>query len=246
MTHYRPLTVRLLAVGHARRSRRVQSPPMSNRSRREAESRAEARRRARYAAQGFEGDSDASDDAPESTPKRTAAQGSFLQRLFPPAPPLKGKTDPLADFQYAGPLRGVVATLYLLGRKPMVWIAMGVVFGVSYLATLVYAQQPIGVVASIVSFVALIAAGWIGWQRPWAYGLAAAVLGYLLFVVFLLLSLARIPAQGDKFVAATFVQYHLITGTLQAVIGVVAGFYGGYLRRRMAEPRPGSAPRRRR
>jgi hypothetical protein len=64
--------------------------------------------------------------------------------------------------------------------------------------------------------------------------------------VFLLLSLARIPAQGDKFVAATFVQYHLITGTLQAVIGVVAGFYGGYLRRRMAEPRPGSAPRRRR
>lgn len=219
---------------------------MSNRSRRDADSRAEARRRARLAAQGYESDDEAGEQPADAAPRRAAPEGGFLQRLFPPAPPLKGKTDPLASFTYDGPLRGVVATLYLLARNPMVWIAMGVIFGVSYLATLVYQSQLIGVVASIVSFVALIAAGWIGWQRPWAYGLAAAILGYVLFVVFLLLSLARIPAQGDKFDAAAFAQYHLITGSLQAVIGVVAGFYGGYLRRRMAEPRPGAPQRRRR
>ena len=219
---------------------------MSNRSRREADSRAEARRRARLAAQGYESDDEAGDEQADPAPRRAAAEGGFLQRLFPPAPPLKGKTDPLARFTYDGPLRGVVATLYLLARNPMVWIAMGVIFGVSYLATRVYQNELIGIVASIVSFVALIAAGWIGWQRPWAYGLAAAIVGYILFVVFLLLSLARIPAQGDKFDAAAFAQYHLITGSLQAVIGVVAGFYGGYLRRRMAEPRPGTPQRRRR
>ncbi len=218
---------------------------MSNRSRREAESRAEARRRARSATQGLEADDDdpANDAASTTTP---TPQGSFLQRLFPPAPPLRGKTDPLANFMYDGPLRGVVSTFYLLSRNPLVWIAMGVVFGVSYLGTLVFAEQLIGVVASMLSFVALIAAGWIGWQRPWAYGLAAAILGYLLFVVFVLLSLARIPATGDKFNAGAFAQYHVITGVLQAVIGLVAGFYGGYLRRRMAEPRPASGSRRRR
>ncbi len=168
-----------------------------------------------------------------------------MQRLFPSAPPLPGKSDPLARFGYQGPLRSAVATLYLLGRNPLAWIAMGVVFGVSYLAMLIYAQQPIGVIASVLSFVALIAAGWIGWQRPWAYGLAAAIFGYLLFVVFLLVSFGRI-AEGDKFDAAAFTQYYGVTGLLQAVIGIVAGFYGGYLRRRMAEPRPGPTTRRRR
>jgi hypothetical protein len=219
---------------------------MSNRSRRDADSRAEARRRARLAAQGYDSEEEAGDEPANPAPHRAAPEGSFLQRLFPPAPPLKGKTDPLASFTYGGPLRGLVATFYLLSRNPIVWIAMGVLFGVSYLATLIYQSQLIGVVASVVSFVALIAAGWIGWQRPWAYGLAAAIVGYLLFVVFLLLSLARIPAQGDKFDAAAFAQYHVVTGLLQAVIGVVAGFYGGYLRRRMAEPRPGTQQRRRR
>lgn len=246
MGRYRPLTVRLSPHFGPDRPRRVQSPPMSNRSRRDPASRAEARRRARSASQGVEPEPTDDQSSAAANSRGAAPQGGFLQRIFPPAPPLRGKPDPLAGFEYDGAARRLVETVYLLGRNPLVWLAMGLVFGVAYLAMLMFAQQPIGVIASIASFVALIAAGWIGWQRPWAYGLAASIFGYAVFIILLLVVFARIPAQGDKFNLSAFLQYHVVNGLLQAVIGVVAGFYGGYLRRRMAEPRPGTPQRRRR
>ncbi|HEX2141449.1 MAG TPA: hypothetical protein VHK28_04120, partial [Candidatus Limnocylindria bacterium] len=92
---------------------------MSNRSRREAEARAEARRRARYQARGVpveEPDEEASEADERRESRAPAAGGGFLTRLFPPAPPLPNRPDPLRNFSYSGPLRGVVAGLYLLMR----------------------------------------------------------------------------------------------------------------------------------
>ena len=192
--------------------------------------------------QGLEPEETA-DEEPGAAP---AAQPSLLDRVFPPAPALPGRSNPLADFTYDGPMRPVVSTLYLLMRNPLAWIAMGILFAVAYLAWQAYPQNLIGIVASMLTFVALIAAGWLGWQRPWAFGLAAALVGYLLYVVYLLISLWRIPASGEVFDTVNLVSFVLVNGLLQLGIGVISGFYGGYLRRRMAQPNPRSAQRRRR
>jgi len=218
---------------------------MTTRSQREAESRAEARRRARRLAQGR-----ADEDVVSDEPAQTAAQaprgtGNLLDRLFPPAAPLPGKVDPLAGFGYDGPLRGVVSTLYLLGRNPLIWIAMGVVWALAYIGTLYFGQSLIGIVASMLSFVALIAAGWLGWQRPWAFGFAAAVLGYVLYAVFVILNLSSIPAQGT-FTVGELANFLAVSGLLQVAVGVVAGFYGGYLRRRLNDSSAGKQQQRRR
>ena len=240
---YRPLICRTARRG---RSRRVQSATMTTRSQREAESRAEARRRARRLAQGRVEEDVATEDEPAAgaapAPRGT---GNLLERLFPPAAPLPGKVDPLAGFGYDGPLRGVVSTLYLLGRSPLIWIAMGVVWALAYIGTLYFGQSLIGIVASMVSFVALIAAGWLGWQRPWAFGFAAAVLGYLLYAVFVILNLSSIPAQG-AFTVGELANFLAVSGLLQVAVGVVAGFYGGYLRRRLNDSPGGKQQQRRR
>ena len=215
---------------------------MSNQSRRDI-SRAEARRRARRINQGLEVDEPRIDDA---APPRSTAQPSLFDRLFPAAPALRGRPDPLAGFAYDGPMRPVVTTLYLLTRNPLAWIAMGVLFAVAYLAWQAYPQNLIGIVASMLTFITLIAAGWLGWQRPWAYGLAAAVVGYLLYVVYLLISLWRIPASGKVFDAGNLLSFVLVNGLFQLGIGVISGFYGGYLRRRMGQQNTNSSQRRRR
>jgi hypothetical protein len=215
---------------------------MANTSQRELQSRAEARRRARLQARGVEIDQPDVAPAPAGAPQPTRA--SFFDRLFPPAAPLPGKADPLAGFGYQGPLRSVVATGYLLTRNPLAWIAMGVAWAVSYFGQIAFADNMIGVVASILSFVVLIAAGWIGWQRPWAYGLAAAVIGFLLYAGFLLLNILRIPTTEPIFNGGQFALYVISWLIMQSIIGVIAGFYGGYLRRRLAEPR--QQPNRRR
>lgn len=217
---------------------------MTTRSQREAESRAEARRRARHVAQGRL-DEEPADDETSPTTRSTAQQGggNILQRLLPPAAPLPGKGDPLAGFHYDGPLRGVVSTLYLLGRSPLIWIAMGVVWALAYIGTTYFGQSIVGIVASMVSFVALIGAGWLGWQRPWAFGLAAAVLGYLLYSAFVILNLSSIPAKGT-FTVGELANFLVVSGLLQAAVGLVAGFYGGYLRRRLADTPGGKRQRR--
>jgi hypothetical protein len=204
---------------------------MSNRSSRiAAASRAEARRRARYLAQGrdpAEGDEPESDPAPVEP--ATAGRGAFLSRLFPPAPPLPGKPDPLAGFGFTGPLRGVVASFYLLGRHPLNWVAPGLIWA---LARLVTDNSLIGVFASLISFGALIGAGWIGWQRPWLFGLAASIVGMLIFAgigTVLLAGRPNVPFTGGQLFLGLLYQEGF-----QPFFGALAGWYGGYLRRRIA------------
>ncbi len=216
-------------------------------SQRDIATRADARRRARQLARGEE---PVDREEPPEVNSRAAdggqPRGSFFDRMFPPAAPLPGRGDPLAGFHYQGPLRQVVATGYLLTRNPLVWIAMGVAWAVTYFLQIVFQSSLIGIVASMLSFVALIAAGWIGWQRPWAYGLAAAILGFLLYAIFLLLNILRIPTNGNVFNGADFAFFVVSYLVMQSIIGVIAGFYGGYLRRRLSEPRQQVRNRRRR
>jgi hypothetical protein len=207
---------------------------MSNRSSRiAAANRAEARRRARYLAQGRE--LEESDDEQESEAatagRATAPSGGFLTRLFPAAPPLPGKPEPLAGFTYSGPLRGLVSGLYLLARNPRAWVVPAVVWTVAELMfRLGIPDALFGTIASLIAFGALIAAGWIGWQRPWAFGLAAAVLGVTLFTGILGTAavLARVPGASGAYIGLASQEL------LQLAFGALAGWYGGYLRRRLA------------
>jgi hypothetical protein len=207
---------------------------MSNRSSRAAAaSRAEARRRARYLAQGRDVEGEELEPEPDTPVARRAspAGGSFLTRLFPPAPPLPGKPDPLADFRYSGRLLGVVSGLYLLARNPLAWVLPGAIWGPAELMFQTGLPDPVvGTIASLVAFGALIAAGWIGWQRPWAFGLAAAVLGVALYsgIIGTALVLAGYPNGGSAYLGTASREL------LQLAFGAVAGWYGGYLRRRLA------------
>lgn len=206
---------------------------MPNRSRR-ATDRAEARRRARYAAMGWADDADdaAEDqaDGESSTAPATQQGGSFLTRLFPPAPPLPGKPDPLAGFTYEGPLRGVVSGLFLLSRHPVPWLGLGVVWALARYSLPFLGG--LGIIASLLTFGSLIAAGWVGWPRPWIFGLAASLVGILLYAV---IAAATLPGLVDATASEIFVSgiYWEVVG-FQPLFGALAGWYGGYLRRRMA------------
>ncbi|HEX6140102.1 MAG TPA: hypothetical protein VF013_06550 [Candidatus Limnocylindria bacterium] len=220
---------------------------MTNRSlRRAASTRADARRRSRRLAQGHELDEleEEADAEPVSAPARGSAQagGSFLTRLFPPVPPLPGKPDPLATFTYQGPFRGLVASLYLLARNPVAWMAPAAVWAVGRILT-AFSAGVVQIGATIVTFLALLAAGWLGWQRPWLYGLAASILGSLIFALVwavLLGSLPNVPyATAQLFVVYTLQE------TFQWLFGILGGWYGGYLRRRSLSNQPPPRARRR-
>jgi hypothetical protein len=219
---------------------------MTNRSRRTAADRTEARRRARLAAQGREEDLAGDEDEASSTDddRDRAAGGSFLTRLFPPAPPLPGKGDPLAGFAYAGPLRSVVAGLYLLAQHPVPWLGMGALATIGRLG--MGLSPALAIFASLISFGALIAAGWIGWPRPWLYGLMASIVATLLYAGIwgaLVDGATHEYTFGQVFASAVIQE----TSGLQPLFGALAGWYGGYLRRRMAAvPRGDAAQRRRR
>lgn len=211
----------------------------------DAERRAEARRRARLQAQGRLEEEEQNDV--EAAPAR-GPSGSLLQRLFPPAAPLPGKGDPLAGFTYAGRLRPAVSSLWLIPRNPFAGVVMGLLWAAAYILTVQYPRSMVGSIASFASFGALVAAGWIGWQRPWLYGLVAAVIGYLLYTIYVIIALAGNPALNQPGATTQAALFLLTNGVLQAGIGALAGFYGGYLRRRIADPsaRQQSTARRRR
>jgi hypothetical protein len=206
---------------------------MSNRSSRSAAaSRAEARRRARHLAHGHEldeGDGSETDAAPAGP---ATARPTFLTRLFPAAPPLPGKPDPLAGFTYSGPLPGIVSSLYLLARYPLVWGIAGAAWAVARILTELTGNSLIGIVASLISFASLIAAGWIGWRRPWLYGLAASVLGLLIYVVIWTPLLTGQP--GIRYSGGALLLAVISRDAFQPLFGALAGWYGGYLRRRLA------------
>lgn len=215
--------------------------PMPSRSRRDAASRAEARRRARLQATG----QTAEEDSEEEPSAPAGPSGGILGRLFPPVPPLPNRPDPLADFRYTGPLRGIVSGLYVLGRNPRAWALPGAIWGVGEL--MVQLRLPnvlVSTIASLIAFGALIAAGWMGWQRPWAFGLAAATLGVFMFVgmlggAFLLYGVEQEGLRGGQVFVLLFTRE-----SFQLFFGVVAGWYGGYLRRRLASAPPSRTRRR--
>jgi hypothetical protein len=243
---YPALTDRLLSgpIGVAYNRR-----PMAKRSspQRDAERRAEARRRARLAAQGRVADEGEEQDEVAVARARPTSL-PLLQRFFPPAASLPGKPDPLAGFTYTGALRPVVQALWLIPRNLYAGIGMGVLWAASYVITVQYAGTLVGTIASFVSFGSLVAAGWLGWQRPWLYGFVAAVLGYLLYAAYILYIFAGDPSIATPGAKSGLATYLLVNGLLQAGIGALAGFYGGYLRRRLADPatRQASSARRRR
>ena len=197
-----------------------------------ATSRAEARRRARLAARGE------LPEEPGEPPVATEdqARGGFLTRLFPPAPPLPNKPPPLAGFDESGPMRPVRERLFLLRRNPLAWIATGLVAAVGNYASLVFGPTDLlTFLGTMLRFGALIAAGWMGWQRPALYGTAAAILSFFIFVAAIILS----PAVGGPTLAvfseAGVVTQLLVDGGFQAALGFLAGWYGGYLRRRQTQ-----------
>jgi hypothetical protein len=204
---------------------------MTNRSGSDRAARAEARRRARLAARGELDDETSVEESasPAEPPRR-----GLLQLLFPSAPPLPGKPDPLAGFSYQGPLRPIVLAGWLLRRNLLAWVVPGILSGLA----LIFGgpTSGAGFIGTMLYFVILIAAGWIGWQRPALYGFTAALVGYL---VFLATALALFSSLGFDSITdygpLDVVLLSLATqGLMLLVIGFITGWYGGYLRRRQA------------
>ena len=221
----------------------VQSPlmPKKTAAQRDADRRAEARRRSRLVAQGRVEEV----EEPEVAPVRQPSM-SFLQRLFPPAAPLPGKPAPLAGFTYAGRLRPLALAGWLARQNLPAGVLMGILWAAAYILVDQYGRSIVGTIASFASFGSLVAAGWIGWQRPWFYGFLAALIGYLIYAPYFVLAVVpRLPTVWTSTMTATYLGTN---GVLQLGIGALAGFYGGYLRRRLADPaaRQAAAARRRR
>lgn len=227
---------------------------MSNRSRRAADSRAEARRRSRQLEREYEPREDEGDEAPAEGARSPAPGGSLLRRLFPSAPPLPNKPDPLAGFDYQGPFRSIAGAGYLLATNPRAWLLPGIVWAIAQVASVVslraagiYADRfnasppnysLIEVVSLLVTVFTIIAAGWMGWQRPWLFGLAAAMAGTFIQALLLALTIQPTPGVGANamtiFIGVTLDQILRLQWMLAAGIG----WYGGYLRRRMVVTRP--------
>ncbi len=205
---------------------------MSNRSPdARAASRAEARRRARLAARGEPSGTDetAEEPAPISSSR---SGGGLLGRIFPPAPPLPNRPDPLAGFDRTGPLRPVREPLFLLRSNLVAWLAAGLVAFLGFYASFAYGGDLLGIIGTFVLFGALIAAGWFGWQRPTLYGTAAALVSFVLGAALLIIAFSSV----DSTISTSDVIASLVPQAVyQAVLGFVGGWYGGYLRRRQTQ-----------
>jgi hypothetical protein len=205
----------------------VQSAAMSTDDRTR---RAEARRRARLAARGELADPEEAEPEPPPRDQR----GGFLGRMFPAAPPLPNRPDPLAGFNGTGPLRPIASRLYLLRRNPVAWILPGITALIGYIAQLSYGNGILGLLGTFVLFGSLIGAGWFGWQRPALFGTAAALVGFVLATAIVLFTFARQGAGPETFgidaIGQLFVQGLYLSG-----LGFLGGWYGGYLRRRQAQ-----------
>jgi hypothetical protein len=198
-----------------------------------ARSRAEARRRARLAARGEPTDDE--EPEPEAEPPARPG-GGFLSRIFPPAPPLPGREDPLAGFQPDGPLRPIRERAYLLGTNIIAWVVPGIVAFIGFLASIFYARGLLGLLGTFLLFGSLVAAGWFGWQRPTLFGTAASLVGYLFSAGLILYSFASQGAGPDTFGTPAQLGLRLLSdGVIQAGLGFLGGWYGGYLRRRQAQ-----------
>ena len=195
--------------------------------------RAEARRRARQVARG----EIAEDEAPEVAEEPPGRPGSgILARIFPPAPPLPDRPDPLEGFDREGPLRPIRERVFLLRHNLLAWVGPGILAFVGFLASVFYSRGLLGLAGTLVLFGSLVAAGWYGWQRPTLFGTAASVLGYLFSAGLILYSFASQGAGPDTFGTPSGVALRLTTdGLIQAGLGFLGGWYSGYLRRRQSQ-----------
>lgn len=172
-------------------------------------------------------------EEPEAIDESPTSSGSFLGRLFPAAPPLPGRPDPLAGFDATRPLRPVRERIFLLGKSPLVWLVAGLTAALGDIALRYWGNNPIGLVGTIAQFGALIGAGWFGWQRPTLYGTAAGLVGCAISATFLLWVFASMGAPPDTFGPRLITQL-AVQGGWWAGLGFLGGWYGGYLRRRQA------------
>jgi hypothetical protein len=205
---------------------------MSQRASRQATERAEARRRARVAARGDE-ERAISDIEPEPDSAPRPRQ-SFLQRILPAAPPIPGKGDPLEGFSYEGRFRGVAEAAYLLSRHPLAWLLPGLLYVAIYEVALWSEDRLVGSIVQVVQYGGLVAAGWIGWQRPWLFGAAAGLIAAL-GSTSLVLYLSSLTPASDNLSAPGYITAEAL---FFVSLGALAGWYGGYLRRRLADQRP--------
>jgi hypothetical protein len=216
---------------------------MPSRRSRSEQDRAERRRRARLASQGREPLPE--DEPTDPTPRATTARPPGLfSRLFPAAPPLPGKGDPLAGFTYKGRFRGLVAGAWLLVRHPLPWGVAAAGWAILQLGLLLTARENLLAFAiTLGQYTLLIGAGWVGWWRPWLFGATAGVVGVVLHAVIAGLITFQF---GEGLTAAVAVIGSLVAlVALYGLVGAFAGFYGGYLRRRMAIPTAPAKNRRR-
>jgi hypothetical protein len=160
-------------------------------------------------------------------------------------------------------LRGVVAGLYVLAFNPRGWLLPGIGWAVAQMLSYInlltaaaYAGQfpntappnygLIEIVGLLGTVFTVVAAGWIGWQKPWLFGLAASIAGTLIQATILALLIDPVPLPGATFssifIAITVNQVL----QLQWALGALIGWYGGYLRRRMTVTAPDAGQGRRR
>jgi hypothetical protein len=172
----------------------------------------------------------------------TARPAGLFGRLFPPAPPLPGKGDPLRGFTYTGRLRNLASGAWLLFRHPLPWGAAGAGWALLQFVVLDLAamdpearQSFVSLTLTLAQYALFIGAGWVGWWRPWLFGAAAGVSGSVILGVIVGL---RAFQHGDGIASVPLAIVITLTtwGLLFGLIGAFAGFYGGYLRRRMANP----------
>jgi hypothetical protein len=177
------------------------------------------------------------EDADEVRDEPSGEQrGGFLRTLFPPAPPLPNRPDPLARFDRTGPMPPVRERLFLLRANPLAWILPSAVAFIGLSASRFYGPTLIGMLATFVQFGALIAAGWMGWQRPGLYGATAGLISGVLSAGLILLVYAQLGAPpGETFGVEAVVLQTALELVYWGALGFVGGWYGGYLRRRQAQ-----------
>jgi hypothetical protein len=151
----------------------------------------------------------------------------------------------LAGFTYRGRFRGLVAGAWLLFKHPLPWGVAAGGWAVLQLALLVAQRQNLVAFAiTLGQYGLLIGAGWFGWQRPWLFGAAAGVVGVVFHAV--IAGIATMQAGEGAEAALSVVGSLSALVILYGLVGAFAGFYGGYLRRRMAAQSASAAKGKRR
>jgi hypothetical protein len=179
---------------------------------------------------------EATEEPEEAAEAEPAQSGGFLRRLFPPAPPLPGRPDPLAGFDPSGSLRPIRERAFLLRHNLLAWLGTGLVAFLGFFASTFYGGDILGLIGTFALFSALIGAGWLGWQRPTLFGTAAGLVSYVLATGLILFTFAQLGAAPETFGTPMQVVTQLVVqGAYQAGLGFLGGWYGGYLRRRQTQ-----------